>query len=288
MTHTAFAAARARGIKTIRLAIYQPKVAGFTEWICTLEDLEAFAALARSKATSVENAARDFGNVEQVEWERTYLNQNPNEVECAFCRAMPHCPSARRKLEETVGAEFPVIIENQGVPGVTKSELTFNDKVCARYGDDDKALSEMMKVTEFMEDWIKAVRAEVERRLLAGLPVPDFGLELGRQGPRKFKDLEEAEDMLRKQFRVPLELAYSMKLKSPKQIEELTVPQTGEDGIELKPVIGPRQWKKLADLITRSDPKPSVKPLAKIKTLYEPPKPEASDFPTVVEQDDLY
>ena len=36
-----FAYAQAKGIKTLRLAIYQPKVAGMTEWTCTLDDLQA-------------------------------------------------------------------------------------------------------------------------------------------------------------------------------------------------------------------------------------------------------
>lgn len=273
MMHPAFTAARARGIKTIRLAIYQPKVSGFTEWTCTLEDLEAFATLARSKAASVENAVRDFGNVEQAEWERTYLNQNPNEVECAFCRAMPFCPSARRKLEETVGAEFPMITED------TVKTVDYMDA---------EKLSEAMKASEFMEDYIKAVRAEVERRLVAGEQVPAFGLELGRQGPRKFGDLEEAESLLRKQFRVPLEHCYSMKLRSPKQIEELTKTPWNETEPDGRPVLGPRQWKKLEALVTRSDPKPSVKPLAKIKTPYVMPKPDANEFPDVPSEDELF
>ena len=99
------------------------------------------------------------------------------------------------------------------------------------------------------------MRAETERRLLNREEVPGFGLELGRQGPRKWTDKEAVEDMVRKQFRLAEGDAYNMKLKSPTQFEEqLTKPAEGKD----KPVLGPRQWKKLQSLITRSEPKPSV------------------------------
>ena len=42
---------------------------------------------------------------------------------------------------------------------------------------------------------------------------------------------------------------------------------------QTKPVLGPRQWKKLQEQITRSEPKPSVKPAGAIKKPYTPPAP---------------
>ena len=50
-----------------------------------------------------------------------------------------------------------------------------------------------MEAVGFVEDWCKAVRAETERRLLNREEVPGFGLELGRQGPRKWTDKEAVE-----------------------------------------------------------------------------------------------
>lgn len=272
----AFAWARKAGIKTIRLGIYQPKTTGgMTEDVITLDELEAFATLARSKACSVENAARDYGKVEADAWDRTYLNQNPNEVECAFCRAMPTCPSAQRKVQEDIGADFDVV--NDEIQHIfIRGAHALGDR-----------LPEAMAATGFIEDWIKAVRAEVERRLIAGQEVPGFGLELGRQGPRKFADMEAAENLIRKQMRLKVEEAYDFSLKSPTQLEKLCKPTKTDDGTEVSPVIGPRQWKKVEALITRSDPKPSVKPAASIKTPYVAPKPSADDFAPVVE-DDLF
>ena len=65
-----------------------------------------------------------------------------------------------------------------------------------------------------------------------------FGLELGRQGPRKWADKEAVEKLVREQFRLREADAYNMKLKSPTQFEDqLTKPAEGED----KPALGPRQ-----------------------------------------------
>ena len=274
-----FAWAEEAGLKTIRLGIYQPKVysAGMEEWQCTLQDLQEFASLARSKAASVRNAEAMHGKISEEEWDRTFPNQNPNEEECAFCRAMSTCPSAQRKVVEVVGADFDVITDETTVA---------KDLVNAATPVRD--LSTKMEAVGFVEDWCKAVRAEIERRLLNREEVPGFGLELGRQGPRKWTDKEAVEEMVRKQFRLTESDAFNMKLKSPTQFEEqLTKPAEGED----KPVLGPRQWKKLQSLITRSDPKPSVKPATAIKKPYTPPAPSDEDFSTVADEpadEDLY
>jgi len=56
-------------------------------------------------------------------------------------------------------------------------------------------------------------------------------------------------------------------------------------------VLGPRQWKKLQEQITRSEPKPSVKPAGAIKKPYTPPAPTDEDFTTVADEpadEDLY
>jgi Protein of unknown function (DUF2800) len=270
-THTEpFAYARALGINTIRFGIYQPKVnAGWVEDTCSLDDLQAFAVLARSKAISTINAERDYGKVPDDEWERTYLNQDPNDKDCAFCRAMATCPSVARKVQETVGAEFQEVVEAGAAPAVTVDHSP-------------EALAAAMVAAPLLEDWSKAVRAEVERRLLAGLEVPGFGLELGRQGPRKFKDERAIEALVRKRWRIKMEFVYDMSLKSPTGMEKLTkpmkVPDENGNFVAIKPVIGPRQWDTLQEYITRSDPKPSVKPMHTIKKPYNPTQPDAGDF----------
>ena len=132
------------------------------------------------------------------------------------------------------------------------------------------------------------MRAETERRLLNREEVPGFGLELGRQGPRKWADKEAVEKLVREQFRLREADAYNMKLKSPTQFGR---PADQAGGGRRQAALGPRQWKKLQALITRSDPKPSVKPATAIKKFYVPPAPSDEDFTTVADapaDDDLY
>lgn len=290
------------GVKTIRLAIYQPKVAGMTEWTCTLDYLKEFAQKVRDKAQTAigaeiaHKAIMDDMDRESDstgaspalmsridEWCRIYLNPEPNDEDCAFCRAMPTCPSVRAKIERTVGADFQEI-EEHGLdpvpPGGEGAGILDRD-----------TLAQAMMVAPLVEDFFKSVRAEVERRLLAGIEVPGFGLELGRKGPRQWKDEAAVIDLMRKRFRVNIEDTFNLKLKTPTAVEKMADPQKvkGDDGTVkvLDPVIGKRQWKMLQEFVTQSDPKPSVKPAKMIKTPYVPPKPDAGDF-NPVEDDQLW
>ena len=267
----AFDYARSAGIKTVRLAIYQPKAAGFTESVVWLEDLEAFAVGLLDKAKRVDDAQQYCGVIPQETWERVYLNPTPNDEDCAFCRAKPICPSARRHIEETVGAAFPMIDEN----------------VVEKLGDmDDEALAKAMQAAPFLEEFVKLTRALVESKLLAGETVPGYGLKLGRAGARRFRDAEEAEELLLKKLRLPVGVAFKKTLRSVTQLEEFTKPQTDENGNEAAPAISAKHWERIEALVVRAEPKPSVELLSKIKTPYVPPKPSEDAFP-VVSEDDL-
>jgi len=251
-----FAAARAAGIRTVRLGIYQPKAGGMREHVITLDDLEAFAEYARGKESTAAGATKMRDALPADEWARIYLNPAPNETDCAFCKAIPVCPNAGAVVEEAVGISAPDI-------------SAFGEPVTVP--TDPGSLSTSLKAVPFIEDWCNAVRAEAERQMLAGGSVPGFGLELGRQGVRKWIDPAAAETVLRKQFRLTVEDTYNLKLKSPTQIEKLA---KGE-----KSPIGPRQMKKLQELVDRAPAKPSVKPIGVIKTPYQVPALDAGAFP---------
>lgn len=268
-----FAWARAAGLKQVRVVIYQPKADGITERVMSLGDLEAFAEELLSKAQAVQRADAAHKVVPFEQWWPIHLNPEPNEVDCAWCRAMPVCPSVQAKLQRDTGMDFTAMPEESALA-----------ETVAAY--EPIQLSTFMKAVPLLEMASKAVRAEVERRLMVGTPVQDFGLELGRQGNREFADLEEAERLIRKQFRVPIEHCYQMKLKSATQMEKLT--KLDKDApADAKPVLGPRQWDVLAKLIVRADAKPSVKPLSAIKNPWTPPQITADEFKPVDEGCDL-
>ena len=241
-------------ISRVRLIIHQRSA---REWDCSVEELLVFAQEARSRAISVMNAVAMHGQVEPAEWHRTFLNPQPSEDACRYCKAMATCPSMQRAVQETVGADFAELSTL-----VDRSEYP-----------QPADLSTAMAACNVIEDWIKAVRAEVERRLLAGDEVPGFKLVLGKAGNRAWKDAEEAEKQL-KAMRLKVEERYDLKLISPTSAEKLH--KAG--------VIGPRQWPRLQSLIGRADPKPSVAPVTDQRDAYVP-TPVADDFQ--VEETDL-
>ncbi len=242
--------------------------------------LAEFAAYAKGRVALVEEATQRYRTTTNLPgwWETLYLNPDPNEDECRFCRAMSTCPAWAGKVEDTLGMTLQAAADC----------FTAGDDLPVPTDDDRLAL--MMSVVGGFEDLAKAVRAEVERRLMLGQDVKGWGLELGRQGARAWTDRSAAEAMLRKTMRLPIEVVYDMELKSPTSIEKLA-PRYGKAGNLLppkkgdaEPIIGPRQWKALQPLIGRAPAKPSVKPLREIKEPWTPTAPSTDTFS--VEDDD--
>lgn len=113
---------------------------------------------------------------------------------------------------------------------------------------DDERLATLMDAADMIEGFAKAVRAEVERRLLAGkFTDARYKLVEGRQGARSWTSEAEAEAAL-KAMRLKVDQMYDFKLISPTTAEKV-----------LKEA-NPRKWTKLQPLIGRSDGKPSVAP----------------------------
>lgn len=112
----------------------------------------------------------------------------------------------------------------------------------------DERLATLMDAADMIEGFAKAVRAEVERRLLSGnFTDARYKLVEGRQGARSWISEEEAEAAL-KAMRLKVDQMYDFKLISPTTAEKV-----------LKEA-NPRKWNKLQPLIGRSDGKPSVAP----------------------------
>jgi len=139
----------------------------------------------------------------------------------------------------------------------------------------DEQLGLLGEAIDLVEGWAKAVRAELERRMLAGGEVPGFKLVKGREGIRKFSDAAEAEKMM-KSMRLKQDVMYDWTLISPTTAEKLYA-----DGI-----IGKKQWPKLQALITRSEGGLSVAPAADKRPAVVI-TPVADDFEALPDADDL-
>lgn len=169
-----------------------------------------------------------------IDWQKAYLN--PGEKQCRFCKAKANCPALRAEVTEIVGGSDAASVDEfaQFLPDVPDAQTG------------DNYLSIAMAKVGLVEDWCKAVRAEVERRLLAGKAVDGWKLVEGRRGNRSWSD-DAAVETLLKSFRLRQEEMYDYKLINPTKAEKL-----------LKD--SPKRWAKLEELIARSEGKPSVAP----------------------------
>jgi hypothetical protein len=147
------------------MVIHQPRLNHVAEhWMYTA-DLLAFKAKveAAAAATREENARLE-----------------PGEKQCKFCKAKFDCPALKALVEETVDHIAPAV-----------SADDFADL-------GDNSLSVAMGRVDLIEQWCRAVRGEVERRLTAGKDVPGYKLVEGRRGNRAWKSAEIAQEELAK------------------------------------------------------------------------------------------
>ena len=153
----------------------------------------------------------------------------PGEKQCRFCKAKATCPALRAEVTEVVSGS-----------------ATLDEFLTPDMATGDNYLSVAMSKVGLVEDWCKAVRAEVERRLLAGQTVDGFKLVEGRRGNRKWSSDAEVEALF-KSFRLRQDEMYDYSLISPTKAEKL-----------LKDT--PKRWEKAEALISRAEGKPSVAP----------------------------
>jgi hypothetical protein len=127
-----------------------------------------------------------------------------------------------------------------------------------------------MDAVDMIEGWCKGVRAEVERRLLAGtFSDGRYKLVEGRAGARAWADPAEAEKLL-KSFRLKQDEMYDFTLISPTTAEKVLA------------AASPKRWAKAQALIRRSDGKPSVAPAADKRPALAI-KPAIDDFDVIDE-----
>lgn len=143
-----------------------------------------------------------------------------------YCRAAADC-SARDKWVKDIISEDLDILPDESL-----------------YSEDPlERVAVKMEHIPAIRKWCDAVEADAKRRALElGEKIPGFKVVEGKAGARMWVDGEKAEETF-KSMRIKHELMYKYDLISPTQAEKLYK----EGGI------GPRQWPKLKDHITRKD-----------------------------------
>lgn len=228
--------------KTVRTVIHQPRLGHVSEEVLTIEELYAFAHVAKGTVSFINSMMEgldegDIGAIADFEG-----SLNPGEKQCHWCKAKATCPALTKHVVETVTGEFDDLT-------VIDLEASVKEAIAEVPTHENDTLGKLFKASGLIKSWIDAVAAEVSQKLNQGEQVPGFKLVQGKQGNRQWANPEEAEQIL-KSMRLKTEQMYDLKLISPTTAEKL---QKAE-------VIGPRQWSKVEALITRPDGKPTVAP----------------------------
>jgi hypothetical protein len=214
----------------VSMLIHQPRLNHVSEWTITVEQLLTFAKSA-SFAAGQCDLARSLDGEDAL---AGFLS--PGEKQCRFCKAKATCPALRAEITEVVG----------GSSAATLDEFSDFTPETVDMQTGDNYLPIAMAKVGMVEDWCKAVRAEVERRLLAGQNVDGYKLVEGKRGPRKWSDADDIEQLF-KSFRLRQDEMYDFTLISPTKAEKVFKEN-------------PKRWAKVQERITQSTGKPSVAP----------------------------
>lgn len=231
--------------KRIRLVIHQPRLGHLSEWDCTVDDLMAFAKEEAYAILQCRNA-ETIHSSGALDADSSYFNPGPKQ--CRFCRFAGQCVPLANHVAKLVHGN-PI-------------SLT------------PRRLGEVIDEAPLIGAWLKAIRAEGERRAFAGTPPIGkdgaFKLVRGRRGKRRYVDEAAAEAQL-KQFRLKLKQMYKFTLISPTAAEKV---------LKTKP----KQWEKLQPLITQSEGGISLAPATDKRPAYAADTPSADDFEDLTQQ----
>lgn len=221
---------------TVSVYIHMPRLNHVSEYHITVAELLKFAVEVRDSAEQVRIASMlDFSRSPAIALD--FLT--PGEKQCRFCKAKATCPALLAEVTDVVG----------GKPATADDFAQFAPDAADEIGSvGDNYLSMAMAKVGLVEDWCKAIRAEVERRLLKGDTVPGYKLVEGKLGNRQWTSQDEAEAAMK-----------SMRLKQDEMYERKIISPTAAEKV-LKQ--NPAKWDKLQKLITRNPGKPSVAPAA--------------------------
>lgn len=188
-------------VEKVTVVICQPRLSHIDEYTCDVAELEDFA---RKAALAVEHAGKAM--LLDTEGEEIEAYINPGEKQCRWCRNVT-CKKRARLLTEAVMADFDEIEQAVVIPS------------------DNDRLSKMFAIAPFVEQWIKAVRAETFRRVAEGAEV------LGSDGkPLKFVQGKEGKREWDKEKAVEVEalLVGQLGPKAYKPHEIITAPAAGK------------------------------------------------------------
>lgn len=221
-------------IEKVRLVVIQPRMEWHDEHEITIAQLRAFEDRAREAAGMVELQR-------QAQEEGSGLTLVPGEKQCRFCKAKGICPA----LRNATSTALSVVAEPSKAEEFADLSLPKQAAaVAVNEGVSNERLAEFLRAMPLIEEAIKGVRDEAQRRLMAGQEIPGFYIGVGRAGHRKWENEEVAKLELTKSGRLKVAEATVAKVKSPTQIEKIAKDK--------------RWWAKVAPLIVQPPGGPTL------------------------------
>lgn len=235
-------------IHQVTIAIIQPRKEHFDEIEMSAAELRADVLKLREAVPHVLEAitlarglraegASDLEVGRRLE-ELSYLKTS--DKGCRFCDAKAVCPRMLGDASEAFAGKRSTAADFEDLTVDGKAEV-------ADYGAN--YLTMAFERLGLVEQWVKAVRAEIERRvLIKGESFPGVKVVHGRRGSRRWVD--ETDALIHVKTKVPAahrDLFFKAVMLTPTQLEKA-----------LKN--NPETWTALQPLITQDEGKPSVAP----------------------------
>lgn len=219
--------------KRVRLVIVQPRLNNISEFDCDArgpKSIENFVDRARVAGGRALTCLQKGTSSDDL---------NPGEPQCLFCKAKADCPAVAQKVMEML-TEGSVDLDQPVLPQIEQAPIP---------KDDNTLLARKLAALDFIESWCTAIRKTAASKMNAGERIPGFKLVEGRRGAKSWRDEETAEAVL-KSMRLKKDEMYVWKLISPSALEKLCKAGT----------VSPRQWNKVAELITQKPGSPAIAP----------------------------
>jgi hypothetical protein len=210
-------------VDKVALHIVQPRVVERPiPFEMTVDELNLEIDYLRSRAEVVKEAFFTYTGREDKHWHSLYLV--PGEKQCEWCPAAAFCLALRNVAREYVDDDFDVVSLQQTVPG--------------------EEIAENLGMLPLLEIFAKATTGEANRRLTLGEKVPGYKLVKGREGNRRWRDVEAAEEVFAD---VDGDLIYApRKLLTPPQMEKALKKNDAKS--------------RIADLVVRNPARPTLAP----------------------------
>lgn len=204
--------------KRIVIRIAQPRLHHFDVWEITREELLEFAEFVKVRAFAA--------------WQPN-APRTPGEKQCQWCRVRKSCPAIGAYIHAMVDGVFDdldgELQQGDVVDFIERLDDEFDEYKVEPTPVTSLSLAQKAKIIKYrkvIENWLKSIEDELEKKLQGGEPVPGYKLVEGRSN-RLISDPKGAPATLELLTGLPEETFIVSGVMSPAQIEEVLIKKAG-------------------------------------------------------------